>query len=356
MRIQRALYGLSQTARTAWYGGQYVLANRLAPPVAPPPVPGTMPDWRAIRGDLAALFKRDWANVEAGYYPPPADMLPPPGRALGKAVRFFRDLPAVNLRRRLGAADDVPRPEPACADGDGGTESGSGGRAYPAYFMQNFHFQTDGWLSEESAALYDHQVEVLFTGGADAMRRQALVPLGDWLAAHGTAGRQLVDIGCGTARFLYDVKRARPGLRVQGIDLSAAYLRRARRVLRRWGGVALTQAAAERLPLADGSADLVTSVYLFHELPKPVRRAVAAEMARVLRPGGRIVLVDSLQYGDHAPYDRLLARFPLVFHEPYYESYLGDDLAAVFAAEGLTPAGVARAFLSRVMVFDKPRS
>ncbi|MFP3422804.1 hypothetical protein R0K19_25895, partial [Bacillus sp. SIMBA_161] len=55
----------------------------------------------------------------------------PPGRALGKAVRFFRDLPAVNLRRRLGAADDVPRPAAA----DDAPEDA----AYPAYFLQNFH-------------------------------------------------------------------------------------------------------------------------------------------------------------------------------------------------------------------------
>ena len=39
----------------------------------------------------------------------------------------------------------------------------------------------------------------------------------------------------------------------------------------------------------------VTCVYLFHELPADVRRAVAAEMLRVLRPGGLLVLVDSIQ-------------------------------------------------------------
>ena len=44
----------------------------------------------------------------------------------------------------------------------------------------------------------------------------------------------------------------------------------------------------------------VTCVYLFHELPAGVRRAVAAEMARVLRPGGLVVLVDSVQARAHA--------------------------------------------------------
>ena len=45
---------------------------------------------------------------------------------------------------------------------------------YPAYYLQNFHYQTDGWLSKDSARLYDFQVETLFLGSADTRRRQAL--------------------------------------------------------------------------------------------------------------------------------------------------------------------------------------
>ena len=47
--------------------------------------------------------------------------------------------------------------------------------AFPDYYLRNFHYQTGGYLSERSAKLYDQQVEVLFIGSADAMRRQALV-------------------------------------------------------------------------------------------------------------------------------------------------------------------------------------
>ena len=43
---------------------------------------------------------------------------------------------------------------------------------YPRYYLQNFHYQTDGYLSDMSANLYDLQVEILFNGGADAMRRR----------------------------------------------------------------------------------------------------------------------------------------------------------------------------------------
>lgn len=45
---------------------------------------------------------------------------------------------------------------------------------YPKYYLQNFHYQTDGWLSQRSAIIYDYQVESLFLGMADAMRRQVV--------------------------------------------------------------------------------------------------------------------------------------------------------------------------------------
>ena len=47
----------------------------------------------------------------------------------------------------------------------------------PRYYQQNFHFQTDGYLSDHSARLYDFQVESLFAGTADVMRRRAYVPI-----------------------------------------------------------------------------------------------------------------------------------------------------------------------------------
>jgi SAM-dependent methyltransferase len=92
---------------------------------------------------------------------------------------------------------------------------------------------------------------------------------------------------------------------------------------------------------------------VFHELPPKVRRIVLREFARVLKPGGRLVLVDSIQNGDEPDYDGLLDLFPQSFHEPYYASYIGEDFKALCGECGLTPAGDARAFLSKVMAFDK---
>jgi SAM-dependent methyltransferase len=97
----------------------------------------------------------------------------------------------------------------------------------------------------------------------------------------------------------------------------------------------------------------VTSVFVFHELPPEVRRTVIGEAARVLKPGGRLILVDSLQLGDEPVYDAMLERFPQFYHEPYYDSYIREDFVAVVRACGLVYRRSTKAYVSKVMVFDK---
>ena len=122
-----------------------------------------MPDKRRILADLWILIEQDWRNVEAGYYTRPADGLGRPFEAVRRAADFFADLRAVEHRRHGAPEERILSEVPP--------------GPYPSYYLQKFHFQSDGYLSGASAERYDHQVEVLFGGGAAAMRRQALVPL-----------------------------------------------------------------------------------------------------------------------------------------------------------------------------------
>ncbi|MEP1881010.1 MAG: class I SAM-dependent methyltransferase, partial [Roseibium sp.] len=75
--------------------------------------------------------------------------------------------------------------------------------------------------------------------------------------------------------------------------------------------------------------------------------------ARVLKPGGSFLFVDSLQTGDVPDYDGLLSLFPQLFHEPYYASYLKEDLDQMFKNEGMHRGFFAPAFVSRVAAFVK---
>ncbi len=333
-------YALSQAARTAWFAGQYVLAARISPPPNGPLPTQRIPGWSHILKDLAALYRRDWRNIRAGLYRPPADLAPRPSAVLRNSRAFLVDLPKVAQRRRRDENSEVlttARKE-----------------SYPRYYLQNFHYQTDGWFSEESAEAYDHQVEVLFTGGADAMRRQALPAIRAAVEAHdGGKPVEMIDVACGTGRFLREVLRNHKSVSATGLDLSRPYLRKAQRGLTQFPETRFLEANAEDIPAKDGSYDIATCIYLFHELPKKVRRVVAAEIARVLKPGGVLVFVDSVQTGDHPPYDALLQRFPMAFYEPYYTNYLEDDLETIFEEAGFTVEAIDRAFFSRVMVLRR---
>ncbi len=343
LSLDRAAYRLAQGLRTAWFSGHYALTARLSPTARQEPRPDeapkpALPSWQVINDDLAGLFRRDWQNIERGYYRLPHDMWPNPGAVLRQSVRYFRDLDAVNRRRRVSGTREV--------------STAHQGR-YPPYYLQNFHYQTDGYLSPTSAALYDYQVEVLFTGGADAMRRQLLVPLRAAFETMPVRQARMVDIACGTGRFLRFVKDNYPRLHVTGVDLSAPYLAEARRRLRPWSRTAVAVALAEQLPFADASVDIASCIFLFHELPRAVRRRAAAEMARALRPGGLLLFMDSIQHGDRADYDPLLDRFPQAMHEPYYADYIRDDLSGLFAQAGFEIVAEERAFFARMMVLRR---
>ncbi len=336
--LEKLAFRAAQRVRTSWFVGQKRLLMKLAEPVKlPPEIAERMPDRASLMADLNALLRRDRENVEAGRYLPPEDLLVNPVRAIRDTIRYVADLPAVGARRKAKANDEVFRKTPP-------------GR-YPRYYLQNFHYQTDGYLSAKSAALYDHQVEVLFNGAASAMRRQALIPLGEALA--GRRGAHLIDLGCGTGRFLREAKANHPRLKVTGVDLSPFYLEEARKALSPWTGARLLQAPAEDTGESAASAEAVTAIFLLHELPPKIRRAVIAEMARLLKPGGVAILLDSIQFGDLPDFDPLIEHFPLSFHEPYYEGYAREDFAESFAKMGLTLQGSERVYLSKLMWFRK---
>jgi len=139
---------------------------------------------------------------------------------------------------------------------------------------------------------------------------------------------------------------------VTGIDLSAPYLAVARGRLAGWSRVALAEANADTLPFADASFEIVTCVYLFHELPHRARSAVVGEIRRVLKPGGRLIFVDSLQTGDEPDYDTMLDWFPVAFHEPYYASYLREDLSRLFGPDMHRTATIP-AYFSKVLSFRR---
>jgi ubiquinone/menaquinone biosynthesis C-methylase UbiE len=230
---------------------------------------------------------------------------------------------------------------------------------YPSYYVQNFHHQSNGYLSDLSANLYDLQVEILFGGAADAMRRRILAPLKQGLKAiNSVAPRQarILDVACGTGRTLKLIRAALPEASLFGTDLSPAYLRKANELLSQIPGELpqLLQANAEELPYVDDYFHAVTSIFLFHELPASVRQTVIEQCFRVTKPGGVFIICDSIQLSDSPELEYMMDFFPEDFHEPYYKHYTTDDLVERLQRVGFENIDMQVHFMSKYFIAHKP--
>lgn len=336
----RLVHAASAVAKSAWFGAHYVAARRNAGKLdgadgQPLRLTRKLPAFAQLVEGMRALIAADRRNVERGIYPAPHLPVLPLSELRRLSRRFLDDAQEVARRRRQRSAQEV-----------------KGASGLPRYYRQNFHFQTDGYLSADSAALYDFQVETLFGGTAGAMRRQALPFLNETIAGRDQRSLRLLEIGCGTGALTDDIATAFPRLRIDAVDPSADYLHAARRRVASQR-VTFSEAFGEALPFADGAYDLATSCYLFHELPPKVRLAVARELARVVKPGGGYVHVDTLQYGDTPQFDALLEAFPILFHEPYYTGYAKADLSDLFGRAGFEKTGETKGLLTKATAFRR---
>lgn len=134
---------------------------------------------------------------------------------------------------------------------------------------------------------FDRLARLYCQTAAQASREQFRTHLHslDW-----TAVRTALDVACGPAALAVLV--AERAERVFALDVAAEMLHQGRQVCRREcrSNVVFVQGTADALPFTDGAADLVTCGFVFPALAQPQR--ALAEMRRVLRPGGRALLLD----------------------------------------------------------------
>ncbi len=136
------------------------------------------------------------------------------------------------------------------------------------------------------APTYDLLNRILSFGVDRGWRRRLVARL-----PRGAPG--VLDLACGTGDVAFEALRARPGARVAGADFSLPMLRRARSKAKRRGlerAVRFQAASAEDLPYRDGSFDAVTMAFGIRNVVR--RDRALAEMFRVLRPGGRALILD----------------------------------------------------------------
>ncbi len=219
----------------------------------------------------------------------------------------------------------------------------------PAYYRAPFHAYRQGNLcwaaaceaeqATDAMALRVWPAETLSPQQAQQRLRQAIAAAIE--PSLGGPVRDALDIGCsvgvGTlalAAWLDQRQPEQPPATVSGLDLSAEMLAVAK-VRDPAGRIhAWRHAAAEATGLPAAAFDLITLQFVCHELPQAPTHAVLAEVARLLRPGGVIALVD--QDPDSPVIRRLPAPIATLLKstEPYLEDYFRLDLPAALEQAG----------------------
>ncbi len=348
--ITKLTYQTFQQGKSSFALGHKTLTSRLKNLIFPPSKPqnnsGNPELVLKIQQRMQKLLDADWEDSERGVYPVEILFDNP-------WEDFFSYYPAIwwdylfiweRIKKRqyqvFSSAVDT--------------------KDYPRYYLQNFHHQTDGYLSEMSANLYDLQVEILFGGTADPMRRRILKPLKEGLnklLARNEKPR-ILDIACGTGRTLKFIRATLPKASLYGVDLSPNYLRKANQLLSETPGELpqLIQANGEELPFKDNYFEATTSVFMFHELPHFARQRVIEEALRVTQPGGVFVICDSIQAVDSPEMMPAMKGFTSTFHEPYYKHYVNDDLVKRLEKAGFVDVSTENHFVSKYWVARKPNS
>jgi len=203
----------------------------------------------------------------------------------------------------------------------------------PAYYLKNYHHQTDGYLSEASARRYDFQYEIVFLGLGETARTVACSQLLRFL--NNKKHYSMLELGSGTGNFGAIMQDYYPQSDILITDPSIDYLNHARRKFPHLNIRHQTTFAENLSFVRDTSYDVIFSSFVFHEIPQEYISQAFTEIKRCLKSGGYVLMLDSSQ--DHDGEENLFAidQFAESFHEPYFDAYRKSPLENHFAQQGI---------------------
>lgn len=222
---------------------------------------------------------------------------------------------------------------------------------YPDYFNRNFHFQTDGYTSERSAELYEHQVEVLFNGTANLMRKMVLTSIHHY---YDQKEAKVLELASGTGAGARSVALNHPTFDILGTDISREYISYAKKTLKNnFKNLRFEVEDATALSFLDQEFDITFQIFLLHELPRAEREKAIEEQIRVTKKGGLIIILESLQRHDKPEWEPIFQSFPRHYHEPFYNDYSKSNLEEFLKTQGQKTLSVQKQLFSKCITLRK---
>ena len=209
----------------------------------------------------------------------------------------------------------------------------------PRYYRKiEIHTQPGNYHAEFAGFLYHWMISPFLVGRDDGdemgWNLARAVPRGDY--------RRILDLGCGVGKSTFPYCELYPEAEVVGLDYAASMLKYGHKLAESRGHkVHFTQRLAEDTGYPDGSFDVVSAVWLFHELPGKVRAQVVREARRLLRPGGVFAIMESPPFKvlqeEYSPLSAfLLDSTGRRMEDPFLPGFLAEDRVRMFEEGGFS--------------------
>lgn len=208
-------------------------------------------------------------------------------------------------------------------------------QSMPKYLLQEFHNLPNGNYSSRFARGYITGFDIAMCGHMQRARQ--------WIASHLQGCGRVLDVGTAGGRTAAAIKRAGVS-QVWGLDPSPYLLRHA---AHDHPGITFIPGLAEDLPFADQSLDGIALCFVLHEIPPKYIEQALVEFARVLKPGGKLVIAEPSHQQLQPLHPNELLRgagwsklyFKLLagrVYEPFVDAWHKLDKPGLFAAAGFS--------------------